>query len=139
MQAKRILVVDDEPDVVETIEVCLALEGYEVLTAANGIEGLDLALTQRPDLVLLDVMMPGENGYRVARAIRESEETAGSVEPVPIILLTARDLSSDPEREQTFIDFSQADLMMYKPFEMDDLLARIDGFLGHQEPLSASA
>ncbi|MFQ5348962.1 MAG: PleD family two-component system response regulator [Thermoanaerobaculia bacterium] len=139
MQPKRILVVDDEPDVVETIEVCLALEGYEVLTAANGIDGLNLALTQRPDLVLLDVMMPGENGYRVARAIRESEETAGVVEPVPIILLTARDLSSDPEREQTFLDFSQADLMMYKPFEMDDLVARISGFLGNQEVQSASA
>ena len=139
MRSERILVVDDEPDVVEAIEVCLALEGYDVLTANNGIDGLNTALTQRPDLCVLDVMMPGENGYRVARAIRESEETAGTTRPVPIILLTARDLSSDPAREKMFMEFSLADLMIYKPFDMDDLLSQIDAFFGREGPLSASA
>ncbi|MFQ5528590.1 MAG: response regulator transcription factor [Thermoanaerobaculia bacterium] len=131
MSASKILVVDDEPDVVETVEFCLEQEGYEVFTATNGLEGLGAARAQDPDLIVLDVMMPGENGYRVAQMIREDETTAQRQTPVPIILLTARDLSSDPEREQMFMDFSKANLMMYKPFQMDDLLSRIQELLAN--------
>ena len=128
MSTSRILVVDDEPDVVETIEFCLEHEGYEVLTASNGLEGLGAARALKPDLILLDVMMPGENGYRVAQMIR-ADESALPEDPVPIILLTARDLSSDPEREQMFMNFSQANLIIYKPFAMDDLLLRSEELL----------
>lgn len=137
MQVPKILVVDDEPDMVEAIEVCLVHEGYEVLTAQNGLEGLEAAQSQDPDLVVLDVMMPGENGYRVARSIRENEESRPRPRRVPIILLTARDLSSDPEREQMFMDFTQADLMMYKPFDMDELLTRIRELLEPEKGVSA--
>lgn len=122
MPATKVLLVDDEPDVVEVVEFCLEQAGYEVVTATNGLEGLGAARAQDPDVILLDVMMPGENGYRVAQMIREDEAMRLSDRRVPIILLTARDLSSDPEREKMFMDFSQANLMMYKPFDMSELI-----------------
>jgi len=125
MDSRKILIVDDEPDVLETIRFRLEQEGYEVATAANGLEGLGAVRSRKPDLLVLDVMLPGENGYRVAAMIREDEDGAGREARLPIILLTARDLSGDPEREQMFMDFSRADLMMYKPFEMEELVARI--------------
>lgn len=129
MSKPKILIVDDEADVRETIEFCLAAAGYEVQTAANGLEGLGMVRAQPPDLAILDVMMPGENGYRVAKMIREDEAAAGSSSRMPIILLTARDLSGDPEREQMFMDFSQADRMMYKPFDIDNLLSEVGELL----------
>lgn len=121
MKKGRILVVDDEPDILETVQRALELEGYEVFTAVNGLEGLGAVRVHKPDLVLLDVMLPGENGYRVARAIREDEERGVYEKPIPIVLVTARDLSADPEREQIFMEFSKADHVLYKPFEFDDL------------------
>lgn len=129
MPATKVLLVDDEPDVVEVVEFCLEQAGYEVVTATNGLEGLGAARAQDPDVILLDVMMPGENGYRVAQMIREDEAMRLSDRRVPIILLTARDLSSDPEREKMFMDFSQANLMMYKPFDMSELISQIDELL----------
>lgn len=129
MPATKVLLVDDEPDVVEVVEFCLEQAGYEVVTASNGLEGLGAARAQDPDVILLDVMMPGENGYRVAQMIREDEAMRLSDRQVPIILLTARDLSGDPEREKMFMDFSQANLMMYKPFDMSELISQIDGLL----------
>lgn len=129
MTRPRILIVDDEADVRETIEFCLAGAGFDVLTASNGLEGLGMVRAQQPDLAILDVMMPGENGYRVAKMIREDEASSGGSSRLPIILLTARDLSGDPEREQLFMDFSQADRMMYKPFSIESLLGEIGSLL----------
>jgi CheY-like chemotaxis protein len=126
MSKGRILVVDDEPDILQTVQGILELEGYEVVTAVNGLEGLGAARMHKPDLVLLDVMLPGENGYRVARAIREDEERGVYERPIPIVLVTARDLSADPEREKMFMDFSKADHVLYKPFEFDHLLRLVD-------------
>ena len=93
------------------------------------MEALDRARQIEPDLIVLDVMMPKENGYRIARMIREDEESGRISKRIRIILLTARNLEGDPDREKTFIEFSHADEMMYKPFEMDDLLGRIRGLL----------
>jgi len=125
----RILVVDDEADLVETIRFRLEQEGHQVLTAVDGLQGLATARSEQPDLIVLDVMMPGENGYRVAHQLRE-DEAAGRIQRRPrIILLTARDLRSEPEREQTFMEFSQADLMLYKPFDLEELTQRIHELL----------
>lgn len=77
-RSPRILLVDDEPDIVETVEYVLLREGFVVLTATNGIEAIDAVRRHRPDVVLLDVMLPGENGYRVARTIRD-DERAGTL------------------------------------------------------------
>jgi DNA-binding response OmpR family regulator len=129
MSKPKVLVVDDEPDILMSIQFCLEQEGYEVLTAADGGKALNTVRQIEPDLIVLDVMMPKENGYRVAHRIREAEKYGKFTKRIPIILLTARNLAADPEREQHFMDFSGADLMMYKPFEMDELLARIRGLL----------
>lgn len=136
---KKILIVDDEPDVLETIEFCLEQEGYEVITANNGLEGLGAVRVHHPDLAILDVMMPGENGYRVAAMIRGDEKSGEKAGHLPIILLTARDLSGDPEREKLFMDFSGADLMLYKPFEIRELLERVDGLLQSHDGAAGEA
>ena len=129
MPPASILVVDDEPDLVETIRFRLEQEGHQVLTAGDGLEALATARSAEPDLMVLDVMMPGENGYRVAHQLREDEAAGRIGRRIRIILLTARDLRSDPEREQTFMEFSQADLMLYKPFDLEELVARVEELL----------
>ena len=130
----RILVVDDEPDVVETVRYRLEQEGYEVETAADGLTALGSVRASRPDLLVLDVMLPGENGYRVAHYIREDEEGGVYEGRLPIILLTARDLSAEPDREEMFMEFSGANLVIYKPFELDELAARVAELLAGASP-----
>ncbi len=125
----RVLVVDDEPDVIETIQFGLEMEGYTVMTAGNGLEALGAVRVHQPDLVVLDVMLPGENGYRVAHLVREDEGHGVYDRHIPIILLTARDLSREPERETMFREFSQADVIMYKPFDLDELVRTIEKLL----------
>lgn len=129
MSKPKILLVDDEADLLETVRFSLEKEGFDVATASDGDEGFKKVQQIRPDLVVLDVMMPKENGYRVSQKIREEEKAGRLTKRTPIILLTARNLSGDPDREKMFMNFSQADLMMYKPFEMDELIGRVRGLL----------
>lgn len=129
MSRSKILLVDDDPDILETTKVALERADYEVLTATNGLEALGSVRISRPDLILLDVMLPGENGYRVARTIREDEDAGVYDRPNRIILVTARDLSNDPEREELFGDFARPDRVVYKPFELEDLLRQIEELL----------
>lgn len=137
MAKARILLVDDEPDIVETVQYALERDDYEVMTATNGAEALGTARIEQPDLILLDVMLPKENGYRVARLIREDEEAGIYPKRVHIVLLTARDLSHDTSRERMFMEFSQADVMMYKPFDLDDLLQQMATLLETGKPDSS--
>ncbi len=126
MSEFKVLIADDNHDVRETLRYRLALEeGFDLFTTSNGLETLGAIRAKRPDLVLLDVMMPGENGYRIARTIREDESAGVYSQRTQIILLTARDLSSDPEREALFMDFSGADEVVYKPYDLEDLVARV--------------
>ena len=129
MSNKKILIVDDEPDIVETIKFGLEQEGFDVLTAYDGHEALDKVGEQMPDLVVLDVMLPKENGYRVSRFIKEAIKVGKISKEIVILLLTARRLDNDPEREKFFMEFSSADQMMYKPFEMDELIKNINTLL----------
>ncbi len=131
----KILVVDDEPDLLATLQYRLRQEGWEVLVARNGLEGLGAVRAKEPDLIILDVMLPGENGYRVAKMIREDEKLGVYPRRTPILLLTARDLSGDPDREKMFMEFSQADRMMYKPFDMVELLGTVRALL---DPVAVS-
>jgi len=129
MMKKKILIVDDEPDIVETIKFGLEQEGFDVLTAYDGHEALDKVGEQMPDLVVLDVMLPKENGYRVSRFIKEAIKVGKISKDIVVLLLTARRLDNDPEREKFFMEFSSADQMMYKPFEMDELIKNINTLL----------
>lgn len=125
MKKHTILVVDDDPDIIEIVGYRLQQEGYQVVMATDGVDALGAVRLHNPDLIVLDVMMPGENGYRVSKMIKEDEQAGRLTKKIPVILLTARNLKGDPEREEMFMGFSQADTVIYKPFEMNDLLKRI--------------
>ncbi len=129
MNKSKILVVEDDPDILETIRFSLEAEGYDVTTAVDGEDGLNRAKQVRPDLMVLDVMMPKVNGYRVSQMIKEEGGSGNPSKRPSVILLTARNLKGDPDREKMFMDFSHADVMMYKPFEMDDLVKQINELL----------
>jgi DNA-binding response OmpR family regulator len=124
METKTVLIVDDEPDLLATLQFRVEQEGFAVRVARDGLAALEQVRADPPDLIVLDVMLPGENGYRVSKSIREDEEK-GLLPHIPIILLTARNLSSDPEREAMFLDFSAADEMLYKPYDTVELLGHI--------------
>lgn len=113
--SKTVLIVEDERPIVEILKFNLKREGYEVLEALDGKTGLELAKTQDPDLILLDVMLPEMNGFEVCAALRDH----GSA--VPIIMLTAREEESD----KVFGLEAGADDYITKPFSMRELMARV--------------
>ncbi|HLX31911.1 MAG TPA: response regulator [Gaiellaceae bacterium] len=121
----RVLVIDDEAPIRLLCRVNLEAEGMHVLEAADGVTGLDLARTEQPDVVLLDVMMPGLDGWRVAEALLEDERT----NDIPIIFLTARAEFRDRARG---LDIGGVDYVTkpFNPLELAtlvrDLLARIE-------------
>jgi diguanylate cyclase (GGDEF)-like protein len=119
--AETILVVDDDPDIARFVEVNLRSAGYEVAVAADGEEALDRAQDMRPDLVLLDVMMPRIDGFEVAQRLRKNPKTANT----SIIMLTAKALSTDKVLGLT----AGADDYIIKPFDPIELLARVKGTL----------
>jgi len=118
---ETILVVDDDPDIARFVEVNLRSAGYDVAVAGDGEEALTRAATLRPDLVLLDVMMPRIDGFEVAQRLRRNPLTANT----SIIMLTAKALSAD---KVTGLQ-SGADDYIIKPFDPIELLARVKGTL----------
>ncbi len=121
MDKKRILIVDDEEDIVETIQFGLELEGFECLVANDGEEALLKAKRENPDLILLDIMLPKINGYKIARLLKFDE----SYKHIPIIMLTARAQQTDIELGEE----TGADEYVTKPFEMDELVNMIRKYL----------
>jgi PleD family two-component response regulator len=119
--AETILVVDDDPDIARFVEVNLRSAGYDVAVAGDGEAALDRARALRPDLVLLDVMMPRLDGFEVAQRLRRNPQTANT----SIIMLTAKALSAD---KVTGLQ-SGADDYIIKPFDPIELLARVKGTL----------
>ena len=118
---ETILVVDDDPDIARFVEVNLRSAGYDVTVAGDGEEALEKASEIRPDLVLLDVMMPRIDGFEVAQRLRKNPQTANT----SIIMLTAKALSAD---KVTGLQ-SGADDYIIKPFDPIELLARVKGTL----------
>jgi diguanylate cyclase (GGDEF)-like protein len=118
---ETILVVDDDPDIARFVEVNLRSAGYEVAVAGDGEEALQRASEMRPDLVLLDVMMPRIDGFEVAQRLRRNPQTANT----SIIMLTAKALSTDKVLGLT----AGADDYIIKPFDPIELLARVKGTL----------
>jgi CheY-like chemotaxis protein len=90
----RILVVDDDPVILRLLQVNFRLEGYDVVTASRGDEAIQIAREQAPEVIVLDVMMPGIDGYEVCRALKEDPTTAGA----PVIFLSARAQDADRDR-----------------------------------------
>ncbi|MGD2101175.1 MAG: response regulator transcription factor [Acidimicrobiia bacterium] len=117
-RSHRVLIVEDEPGLAESVRYALETEGFEVSMASTGLNGLDLARTSAPDLVLLDLMLPEMSGLDVCRQIRSSSD-------VPIIMLTAKDSEAD---KVTGLELG-ADDYMTKPFSMRELIARVRAHL----------
>ena len=120
---RTVLVVEDERHLAETLRYNLEGEGYRVRTAGDGVEGLSLARTLQPDLVLLDLMLPAMDGVGVLRGIREESQ-------VPVLLLTARTSEADRVRG---LDLG-ADDYITKPFSVAELLARVRAQLRRKRP-----
>ena len=114
---KKILLVDDEPTIVKVLTSRLKANGYDVITAADGQEALNIFRTETPDLVILDVMLPKVDGYRVCRLLKFDEK----FKHVPILMLTARVQESDEQTGKAV----GADAYLPKPFDAQTLLAKI--------------
>ncbi|MDP2921849.1 MAG: response regulator [Candidatus Omnitrophota bacterium] len=119
--SKRILVVDDEKDILDTLRIRLEANGYEVVTACDGQDGLDKAKTVSPDLIILDLMLPKIDGYKVCRMLKFDEK----YKHIPIILFTARAQDDD---KKTGMEVG-ANAYITKPFEAPVLLAKIKELL----------
>jgi len=119
-----VLAADDDPDILSLVVFRLERAGYEVLTAPDGDEALRLALERKPDLAVLDVMMPKLDGYEVTRRLRAHESTSR----LPIILLTARVQEADITRGFE----AGADDYIKKPFSPQELRARVHAILGRR-------
>lgn len=121
MAKRRILIVDDEPDVVTLIARTLAREGYEIETAYDGISALDLAQSVKPDLILLDIMMPMMSGYEVCEQLKASPET----KHIPVLCLSSAHTADARERSRR----AGATTLVLKPFTAAELIAQIERYL----------
>lgn len=119
--AKKILVVDDAYDTRELIEFRLQTTGYDVIKADNGEVAIQKIKEERPDLVIMDVMMPPPNGFQICRQIKDDPE----FKKIPVILLTAKASESD----QFWGKEAGADSYLTKPYDPDELLDKIKEFL----------
>ena len=124
--AKRVLVVDDEQNIVDILRFNLEREGYEVITAEDGVQGLAMARSSDPDLILLDVMMPEMDGFQVCREIRKEDKLT------PIIMLTAREEEADRVMGLEL----GADDYVSKPFSVRELMARVRTNIRRQAALN---
>ena len=120
---KRILVVDDEADILVTLQKRLEVKGYNVSTATSGHEALGLIRQARPDLIILDVMMPGMDGTDLAQSLRLDPLT----EMIPIIFLTALQTKKDEAAGGPIIS---GEVVLAKPFEAKKLLSQVESLLG---------
>ncbi len=121
MGQKKILVVDDEADLVETIRFPLEMEGFNVLVSYNGEDALNQARKENPDLILLDLMLPKLDGYKVCRLLKFDER----YKHIPILMLTAK----TQEKDKLLGKETGADEYITKPFDIDELMKKVKAYL----------
>ncbi len=121
MSPRKILVVDDEVDLVETIRFPLEAEGYTVLVSYNGEDALNQARKENPDLILLDLMLPKLDGYKVCRLLKFDTR----YKHIPILMLTAK----TQEKDKILGMGTGADEYITKPFDIDELLEKVRSYL----------
>jgi two-component system, OmpR family, phosphate regulon response regulator PhoB len=117
----RVLVIDDEPDVLLLCRLNLEQRGHEFLEAAEGRKAIELARERQPDVIVLDLMLPGISGYDVLEALRRDDETSG----IPILVLTAKSLQADRDRSHGL----GASAFLTKPFLPDELCEMVESLL----------
>lgn len=118
---KKILIVDDEQDIVESLKFVLETEGYECYTAFNGEDGLSVAKELIPDLMILDIMMPKMNGYKISRLLKFDNKYKN----IPIIMLTAR----SQEEDKLIGNETGANEYITKPFDLDFVVNKVNQYL----------
>ncbi len=121
MNSKKILIVDDEVDLVETVRFPLEMEGYQVLISYNGEDALNQARKENPDLILLDLMLPKLDGYKVCRLLKFDDR----YKHIPILMLTAK----TQEKDKTLGMETGANEYITKPFEMEELIEKVKAYL----------
>ncbi len=124
MDKKKILLVDDEKDLAETVVFQLRISGYEAIVAYDGQEGLEKARKEKPDLIILDLMLPKMDGYKVCGLLKSDSRYA----KIPIIMFTARAQESDIKLAKEV----GAEAYITKPFEQEILLGKIKELLGEK-------
>jgi len=125
MDQKKILIIDDEPEIVGLLAARLNANGYATTTAFNGTAGAEKALEERPDLILLDIMMPEVDGLQTLRKIKENEAT----KDIPVVMVSAKVQSEDQEAAKVLgaVDF------VAKPYKPDELMRKIKEALSSPE------
>lgn len=123
----KVLVVDDEPNIVQTLKDRLEMNDYVVVTASNGDEGLTTARDEKPDLILLDVIMPILDGHEMLEKLREQEWGT----EISVIMLTARSQAQDIQRARA----CNIDDYIIKPFDLSELLEKIENILERRKSL----
>ena len=121
MNKKKIMIVDDEPDIVKTLKIFLESEGYEVVSASDGVEALERIHKENPDAVILDIMLPRADGYKVCRILKFDKKFRA----MPVIIFTARAQEEDERMGKEV----RADAYITKPFEPEVLLAKLKELL----------
>jgi two-component system alkaline phosphatase synthesis response regulator PhoP len=124
--AKKILIVDDDPDLVEAVSTILESKGYALAKAYGGVEGLQKARAENPDLIVLDVMMPDKDGYEVCKELKADEKYRS----IPILLLTAvvSNIPTSRYTQQMGME-TEADDYVDKPVEPQELVKRVEALL----------
>ena len=125
MMLKRVLVVDDDPDEAQLLRLNFELDGFEVKCAADGLAGLEVAVRTLPDVILLDVMMPGIDGLEVARCLSAAPTTAR----IPIVMISAKDQAAD-----VLAGDALASAYVTKPFDPLAVLDLVSGLLVRPSP-----
>ncbi|MEW6104337.1 MAG: response regulator [bacterium] len=125
MSQKKVLIVEDDADISEIIKAILEMEGYEVTTAYDGMSALDVSYQKKPDLILLDIMMPGMDGWDVLKRLKACRKTLH----IPVAMVTAR--ISAEEKTKAFRE--GAEEFITKPLHIDDFLRRINRLFHKEE------
>ena len=118
---KKIVLVDDEPDIVRTLEIFLKTEGFQVVASTDGISALDKIRKEKPDLIILDIMLPKLDGYKICRMLKFDEKYS----KIPIVIFTARAQELDEKKAKEV----KADAYITKPFNPKELLLKIKELL----------
>lgn len=123
---QRILIIDDDIDAIAMLQTVLEHNGYGVISALNGKNGLSMARRDKPDLIVLDVMMPDVSGYEVCGLIKTDPDTVN----IPVIMLTGRDMGEDVDMAIK----KRADWFVVKPYDISYLMSKINAFLKPKKP-----
>jgi DNA-binding response OmpR family regulator len=130
MPGRKVIIVDDDRDTREMLTLALSLEGYDVTQAANGLRLISSLHVDRPDLIILDVMMSWIDGFELCRSIKKSEQ----FKEIPVLFLSARKSGDDQRRG---LDAGACEYFT-KPVQVDKLIARVQALIGPGDPESAS-